>query len=87
MARLRRIEEKGPVKVDPQGHSVWICRCGLSQNGPYCDGSHVQARREEESRLYVYDDVTQQPTLDVADTPRIEDLVRGSTQDRRERAQ
>ncbi|MCU0962634.1 MAG: CDGSH iron-sulfur domain-containing protein [Pirellulaceae bacterium] len=41
---------EGPVRlVDAEGHdfvcdpakpSIAICRCGQSQNAPFCDGSH-----------------------------------------------
>ncbi len=28
-----------PIKVKSQDRKIF-CMCGLSQNGPYCDGSH-----------------------------------------------
>lgn len=43
-----RVEGEDFIIVDPQGNEyglqgrtlVSICRCGLSQNKPFCDGSH-----------------------------------------------
>jgi CDGSH-type Zn-finger protein/uncharacterized Fe-S cluster protein YjdI len=48
---LARIRENGPValhgEVEITGHGsarrVTLCRCGASQNKPYCDGAHAAA--------------------------------------------
>ena len=56
MARKITIIDKGPFEVKPQEGSVWICRCGLSKNQPFCDGSHSKTVDEIEGVIYEYDD-------------------------------
>ena len=57
MARLVPNSATGPIKVDPQEKAVYICACGLSQNAPYCDGSHSMGRKQEadDTKVYQYD--------------------------------
>jgi len=55
MARLVRHDLTGPIRIDPQDKPVFICGCGLTQNFPFCDGTHKQCRDEVEGTLYVYD--------------------------------
>jgi CDGSH-type Zn-finger protein len=60
MARLIRHSNIGPYKVDPStfppGKMIFICGCGLSQNLPFCDGSHKNGcQNEEAAKLYIYD--------------------------------
>ena len=55
MPRMIHHDQTGPQEVKPSEKSVWICMCGLSQDYPFCDGSHKQARQEDPNKLYVYD--------------------------------
>ena len=40
------------VKVGNE--SKWICMCGLSNNQPFCDGSHKKTTDEEQGKIYRY---------------------------------
>lgn len=61
MAREVNHDANGPTKIDEedleeQGGSAFICQCGLSDNKPYCDGSHNATVDEEEGKDYKYED-------------------------------
>jgi len=55
MARVVKHEGKEPIEIKTSGESKWICRCGLSKNQPFCDGSHKLCDDEEEGKIYEYD--------------------------------
>lgn len=42
-------------KSDIQGDAIWLCRCGLSQNGLTCDGSHKATHDEQPGNVYHYE--------------------------------
>lgn len=54
MSRLIHHDATGPQEIKPSDKSAWVCMCGLSQNYPFCDGSHNKARKEEPGKCYVY---------------------------------
>ena len=54
MPRMIRCEATAPQEIKPQDKSTWICMCGLTQDSPFCDGSHKKARQEDPGKLYVY---------------------------------
>jgi CDGSH iron-sulfur domain-containing protein 3 len=56
MTRIVKRSEKAPLEIKIGGESKWICRCGLSKNEVYCDGSHKKTVDEEEGNVYTYNE-------------------------------
>ena len=56
MARIVKRHRDHPYEVKASAESQWICACGLSQNQPFCDGSHKLTKGEAAGKLYWYDD-------------------------------
>ncbi|MFD1571722.1 CDGSH iron-sulfur domain-containing protein [Halorubrum laminariae] len=58
MAREVTHEAQGPTVLDESDmgddDQIYVCRCGLSDDGALCDGSHNATADEAESVVYKY---------------------------------
>lgn len=54
MARVVIHRESKPIEIKVGEKSVWICRCGMTTNPPYCSGKHRELVGEQENELYIY---------------------------------
>lgn len=55
MARIIIHKEQGPMEIRCGDESKWLCRCGLSKDQPWCDGSHNRTLDEDPGKLYFYE--------------------------------
>lgn len=44
------VDQEGNAYTVPEGRWVSFCRCGQSNNKPFCDGTHLHCGFEAESK-------------------------------------
>ena len=54
MSREVTHDAQGPTVVDPDEHDgdIYVCACGLSDEKPFCDGSHRATADEADDVVY-----------------------------------
>lgn len=55
MARLVRHDALGPAIIKVGEKVIAVCQCGLSNDKPFCDGSHKKVLDEKSDLVYLYD--------------------------------
>lgn len=55
MARIVKRTHQQPYLLSIGAEEKHLCRCGLSKNPPFCDGSHKLTQGEDPKKLYWYD--------------------------------
>jgi CDGSH-type Zn-finger protein len=56
MPRLVKRTPQEPTRYVIEGKEVWLCKCGLSKNQPYCDSSHKLTKTEEAGKQHAVSD-------------------------------
>ena len=59
MSRIVELHDRKPLVInedDVEDGAVAVCRCGLSNDWPYCDGSHNKAKDEDGRHKYTRHD-------------------------------
>lgn len=65
MPRIVEIKDQSPLLIKPEdtvNGIVAVCRCGLSANWPFCNGTHKATAGEDPDKLYHYDQELPQGT-------------------------
>lgn len=65
MARIVKRTKTAPYQLKPEDKDKTLCQCGLSQNQPFCDNSHLLTQGEEQGKTYWYDDAGERHLLSI----------------------